>query len=272
MKGPIGIFDSGYGGLTVLKSIHNLLPNYDCIYLGDNARAPYGDRSFDVVYDYTLDAVRFLFEKGCHLVILACNTSSAKALRSIQQNDLQRIDPNKRVLGVIRPCIEEIAENKQINNVGIIGTQGTIRSNSYGLEIKKYAPNVKFTQHACPLWVPLIENKKHTSSAGINVIKNDIEELLNKAPKIDTLVLACTHYPIVEPLLREILPQNIKVLSQGPVVGNKLTQYLMAHPEMEARCSKGGRVQFLTSEQEALFNESAHSIIGETIESIHVSF
>ncbi len=272
MKHPIGIFDSGYGGLTVLKSIREKLPKYDYLYLGDNARAPYGDRSFDVVYDYTLDAVNFLFKKGCNLVILACNTSSAKALRSIQQNDLQQIDPNKRVLGVIRPCIEEIAENKEINNVGIIGTQGTIRSNSYGLEIKKYAPNVKFTQHACPLWVPLIENKKHTSSAGINIIKNDIEELLNKAPKIDTLVLACTHYPIVEPLLRKILPKDIKVLSQGPVVGDKLIQYLMSHPGMEERCSKGGIVQFLTSEQETLFNESAHSIIGETIESTHVSF
>ena len=269
---PIGVFDSGYGGLTILKSIKKSLPDYDYLYLGDNARAPYGDRSFELVYQYTLDAVKFLFNQGCSLVIVACNTSSAKALRSIQQKDLEKLSPNKRVLGVIRPCIEEIAENKEINSVGIIGTLGTISSNSYGLEIEKYAPKVNYVQHACPLWVPLIENEKQESNSGKEIIKNDLSILLQKSPKIDTLVLACTHYPILNPILRSFLPKSIAVMSQGPIVAKKLVEYLNKHPEIDEACSKNSTTLFMTSEKETVFNQVAGKIMNSSINAKSVSF
>ncbi len=269
---PIGIFDSGYGGLTILQSIKEKLPDYDYLYLGDNARAPYGDRSFEVVYQYTLDAVKFLFNQGCSLVIVACNTSSAKALRSIQQKDLEKIAPNKRVLGVIRPCVEELAENKKINSVGIIGTLGTISSNSYGLEIEKYAPKIKYVQHACPLWVPLIENEKQESAYGKEIIKNDLSILLQKSPNIDTLVLACTHYPILEPILKDFLPKNIDVLSQGPIVAKKLVEYLKNHPEIDEVCSKNSTTLFMTSEKERIFNQVAGKIMNSSIGAKSISF
>ena len=269
---PIGIFDSGYGGLTILQSIKESLPDYDYLYLGDNARAPYGDRSFEVVYKYTLDAVKFLFNQGCSLVIVACNTSSAKALRSIQQKDLEKIDSNKRVLGVIRPCVEELAENKKINSVGIIGTLGTISSNSYGLEIEKYAPKVKYVQHACPLWVPLIENEKQESSSGKEIIKNDLSVLLKKTSNIDTLVLACTHYPILNPILKDLLPKDIAVLSQGPIVAKKLVEYLNNHPEIDEACSKNSTTLFMTSEKESVFNQVAGKIMNTCVTAKSVSF
>ena len=270
--GPIGVFDSGYGGLTILKSFCSALPNYDYLYLGDNARTPYGDRSFDVVYQYTHDAVKFLFNKGCSLVIIACNTSSAKALRTIQQKNLLGINSTKKVLGVIRPCVEELAENEAIKNVGVIGTHGTIVSNSYGLEIDKYAPGISYVQHACPLWVPLIENEKQNSASGKEIIKNDLAVLLNKSPDIDALVLACTHYPILEPLLRSLLPDNIQILSQGPIIAKKLVQYLNNHPEIDSVCSKKGEIKFMTTENSKIFNPVAQKIMGQKINSLSVSF
>jgi len=270
--GPIGVFDSGYGGLTILKSLSSSLPAYDYLYLGDNARTPYGDRSFDVVYQYTLDAVKYLFNQGCSLVIVACNTSSAKALKSIQQKNLMAIDPKKRVLGVIRPCVEELAENNKIKSVGIIGTQGTIVSNSYGLEIEKYAPGISYTQHACPLWVPLIENNKHNSDAGRDIIKKDLSALLKKSPNMDTLVLACTHYPILKSIIKSFLPEHILVLSQGPIVAKKLVEYLDNHPEMNFACSKTGQIKFLTTENEKVFNLVAEKIMDRKVNSQNVCF
>lgn len=267
MKNPIGIFDSGYGGLTILEKINEVLPQYDYLYLGDNARAPYGHRSFDVVYEFTLQAVKELFNRGCHLVILACNTASAKALRTIQQNDLPTIDPNKRVLGVIRPSTESLGEITNTNVVGILATEGTILSNSYVIELQKFAPNCEVIQHACPLWVPLIENNQYQSEEGKSFIRKDVEALLEKNPKIDTIVLGCTHYPVLKEYIESILPTNIKVIAQGNIVAQKLTDYLARHPKIEQNCSKNAQIQFLTTEKSSIFDESASKILGLDIQS-----
>ena len=267
---PIGVFDSGYGGLTVLSELRKILPEYDFIYLGDNARAPYGNRSYDVVYDFTLEAVNFLFSKGAPLVIIACNTASAKALRSIQQNDLPQISSEKRVLGVIRPSTEEIGALTNTKHVGILGTTGTIQSGSYEIELKKFAPEITVTQHACPMWVPLIENNRHNSNAGKMFIEEDVKALMDKDPLIDTIVLACTHYPVIKSHIQEILGSKVKVVAQGPIVAEKLVDYLSRHSEMEKRLSKNGTIRYFTTENNLVFNEKASQFLEEMIHSEHV--
>lgn len=247
MHQPIGIFDSGYGGLTVLREIVAELPEYDFLYLGDNARAPYGTRSFETIYQYTLECVQFLFSQGCELVILACNTASAKALRSIQQLDLPRIAPNKRVLGVIRPTTEVIGELTKTKHIGILGTNGTINSKSYLIEIEKFSPEITAHQHACPMWVPLVETGECNSEGAHYFVKKDLNQLLEQSSEIDTLLLACTHYPLLSPVIESVLPPHIQVIQQGKIVAKSLKNYLKRHPEMERRCSKNGIRRFLTS-------------------------
>jgi glutamate racemase len=266
---PIGVFDSGYGGLTILKEFINDLPEYDFIYFGDNARAPYGPRSFDVVYEYTLQAVKQLFEMGCQLVILACNTASAKALRSIQQIDLPKIDSNRRVLGVIRPAVESIGEYTKNGHVGILGTVGTVLSNSYPLELEKWAGGLvqKTTQEACPIWVPLVENNELSSPGTEYFVSRNINNLLAKDPSIDAIILACTHYPLLLPVIRQFVPENVKLLEQGKVVSRKLVEYLKNHPTMDQRCSKNGLVKYYTSENVEVFNQYATTFIGQPIQS-----
>jgi glutamate racemase len=270
--GPIGVFDSGYGGLTVLNDIRKRLPQYDYLYLGDNARAPYGTRSFDVVYAYTLQAVEELFNRGCHLVILACNTASAKALRTIQQNDLPRIAPGKRVLGVIRPSAECIGELSSSGHIGILATEGTVRSNSYVLELEKFAPHVHVHQHACPMWVPLIENDMHNSIPGKMFLKQDFDQLIKMDDQIDTVLLGCTHYPIVKAYLEEISGKEIQIIAQGEIVAEKLEDYLDRHPEIEQECTKAGNVHFLTSENSLVFDQKASVFFGSSIKSEHLKF
>ena len=262
-KHPIGIFDSGYGGLTILKSIVNLLPQYDYIYLGDNARTPYGSRSFDVVYEYTLQAVMKLFSMGCQLVILACNTASAKALRSIQQNDLPGFDPSRRVLGVIRPSVEKIPQFTKTGHVGILGTTGTVISASYPLEIAKISGNqIIVTQEACPMWVPLVENDETSNPAADYFVRKNIDNLFRIDPEIDTVILGCTHYPLLLPAILKFLPPNITVIEQGPIVANSLDNYLVRHPEIEQNCSTGGSLQFFTTESDEIFKARAGMYFG----------
>jgi len=268
--GPIGIFDSGYGGLTILQDIKKQLPAYDFIYLGDNARAPYGTRSFDVVYEYTLEAVTELFNRGCELVILACNTSSAKALRSIQQNDLKRLGPNKRVLGVIRPSTEIIGNLTKSNSVGLLATEGTVSSNSYVLEVNKYSPLTTVYQQSCPMWVPLIEQNKHNSHAGKEFIREDVESLLRQDPNMDVIVLGCTHYPIIKDYIESIVPDHVTVISQGNIVAERLLDYLDRHPEIESKCSKTAKSTYLTTENTTEFDTNASYYIGEQIVSKHI--
>lgn len=268
--GPIGVFDSGYGGLTVLSELKKRLPQYDYLYLGDNARAPYGTRSFDVVYEYTLEAVKELFDRGCSLVILACNTASAKALRTIQQNDLPNLAPHKRVLGVIRPSTEVIGSLSKTKHVGILATEGTVRSESYVIELAKFSPEIKVFQQACPMWVPLIENHRHDSVAGRMFIQEDVKTLLDRDPLIDTIVLGCTHYPIIKDYLESIIPSNIQVLSQGRIVAEKLELYLRNHPEIDSQCSKNGEVSFLTTENADEFNRKASLFYQEIISAKHI--
>lgn len=269
--GPIGIFDSGYGGLTILREIHRELPEYDYLYLGDNARAPYGTRSFDVVYEYTLEAVQYLFNSGCELVILACNTASAKALRTIQQNDLPRIGPDKRVLGVIRPSSEIIGSFTKNGHIGILATPGTVASNSYVIEINKFAPNCTVVQHACPMWVPLIENNEHNTHAGREFIEADIRELLLQDDKIDTIVLGCTHYPLVKQIIEEMVSSDVKVIAQGEIVAKSLAVYLQRHRWMDAKCSKGGTVSFLTTENKETFDRNANLFVKMKVSATHIS-
>lgn len=270
-KFPIGIFDSGYGGLTVLSEIRKSLPNYDFIYLGDNARAPYGNRSFELVYDFTLEAVKYLFSQGCPLVILACNTASSKALRTIQQIDLENLDPTKRVLGVIRPSAEEIGFLTKTQHVGILGTTGTIQSESYLIELKKHAPNLKVTQHACPLWVSLIENDLHKTKTGKLFIETDVKALMKKNAKIDAIILACTHYPILKKQIQKLVGKKVKVVSQGPIVSEKLVDYLTRHKDMDLRISKNGKCSYLTTENAKVFNKNALQFLGEEIQATHIS-
>lgn len=259
--GAIGVFDSGYGGLTILKSLLDKMPEYDFIYYGDNLRAPYGTRTFQEVYEFTLDAVQKLFEKGCPLVILACNTASAKALRSIQQKDLLLMSPEKRVLGVIRPSAEVVGELSKTHRIGLLATEGTVRSESYRLELEKFSPHIKLFQHACPKWVPLIEEGLSGSEEGRKQFENDVKQLLDMSSEIDVILLACTHYPIVAPFLRTIVPNHIQIVSQGEIVAESLTDYLVRHPEMNALLSKNGLVSYYTSGSPELFNLQAEKII-----------
>ncbi len=251
---PIGVFDSGYGGLTVLKSIVEKLPAYDYIYLGDNARSPYGNRSFDTVYQYTREAVQWFFSRGCPLVILACNTSSAKALRTIQQQDLVESGTKNRVLGVIRPTTEIAGLLSKTGNVGIMATSGTVNSESYVLEIRKFFPEVNVFQQACPLFVPLIENNEHQQSGADYFVKKYVDELLSQSSNIDTVLLACTHYPLLMNKLRKYFPANIQLIAQGDIVAESLVKYLRNHPELEARCSKQARISFYTTDDCADFD------------------
>ena len=262
---PIGVFDSGYGGLTILNQFRELLPDYDYLYLGDNARSPYGTRSFEVVYEFTLQAVSRLFEEGCHLVILACNTASAKALRTIQQIDLPRLYPDRRVLGVIRPTVEVISEITQTKHVGIVGTSGTILSESYPIEIHKLCPDVIVTSEACPMWVPLVENQESEKPGADYFIRQHIDNLFAKDSKIDTLILACTHYPLLGEKIRKYLPENVTVLSQGEYVARSLQDYLNRHPEIDRNCSKQGTCLFHTTESEEKFKEMASIFLHEEI-------
>lgn len=271
-QGAIGVFDSGYGGLTVLKELRKRLPAYDFIYFGDNARAPYGNRSFDVVYEFTLEAVKFLFDQGCPLVILACNTASAKALRTIQQKDLPQLAPNKRVLGVIRPSTEVLGERTKTGHVGVLGTAGTITSNSFAIELAKFSPETAVHQHACPIWVPLIENQLHLHPAGQQFIGEDVSELLAKSPKIDTILLACTHYPVLQAQIEAIVGPSVKVIPQGPIVADKLESYLAVHKEIDTRLTKNAEVTFYTSESPEVFNERAVHFLDGDISAKHHSF
>lgn len=263
--GAIGVFDSGYGGLTILNKIRQVLPEYDYIYLGDNARTPYGTRSFEIVYEFTLQAVNKLFEMGCHLVILACNTASAKALRSIQINDLPNIDPNRRVLGVIRPTVESIGSITQSKHVGILATSGTINSGSYPLEIHKLYPDIVVSGEACPMWVPLVENKEYDSPGADYFVKKHIDNLIKKDSEIDTIILGCTHYPLLLSKINQFLPKEITVVSQGEYVAESLKSYLRRHPEMDNLCTKNGRCKFMTTESETKFSELASAFLNHEI-------
>jgi len=257
----LGVFDSGFGGLTILKDLAKVLPNYDFAYLGDNARAPYGNRSFDSIYRYSLQAVSYLFSIGCPLVILACNTASAKALRTIQQKDLQKIAPANRVLGIIRPLAEEIGKFTKTGCVGILGTEGTITSKSYLMEIAKFWPDLRIEQEACPMLVPLVENALLEHSATEMFVKEYTQKILAKEPRIDTLVLGCTHYPLLQGLFLKVLPKNIKIVSQGSIIAQKTLEYLANHPEIDARISKkdgkNGEIRFLTTDSAEFFEKGA---------------
>ena len=270
---PIGIFDSGYGGLTVMKEIVAELPGYDFIYLGDNARTPYGSRSFDTVYRYTLECVEWFFDQGCPLVILACNTASAKALRTIQQNDLPRMAPNKRVLGVIRPTAEVIGNYTHTGEIGVLGTSGTVNSMSYVIEIEKFFPEVKVHQQACPMWVPIIENREYDKEGADYFVKQCIRQLLSTSASIDTILLACTHYPLLYPKIMQYVPGHVKVLSQGRIVAESLKNYLERHPEMDALLTKSlttGSRQFFTTDSTDDFDNHASIFYGNEVKSAHV--
>ena len=264
--GPIGIFDSGYGGLTILHGIRQLLPEYDYLYLGDNARTPYGTRSFEVVYEFTRQAVEKLCEMGCHLVILGCNTASAKALRSIQQNDLPKLDPNRRVLGVIRPTAEVIGSLTHNRHIGIFATEGTIKSESYNLEIHKLYPDIQVNGVACPFWVPLVEYNEADSPGANYFVKKRIDQLLRLDPQIDTVILGCTHYPLLLPKIHKYMPRGIRIIAQGEYVANSLQNYFERHPEMEQRCTKNGQTRYLTTENPERFKEQAQIFLHEDIE------
>ena len=269
-KSPIGVFDSGYGGLTILKEIKNLLPQYDFIYLGDNARTPYGSRSFETVYEYTLESVKWLFKQNCPLIILACNTASAKALRTIQQKYLPEYDAEKRVLGVIRPTAEIIGNYSDTKNIGVLGTKGTVQSESYLIEIEKFFPKIKVFQHACPMWVPLVENKEFDSEGADFFIKKDIDLLLKKSAEIDTVLLACTHYPLLLEKIKQNLSKNINVISQGNIVAKSLKDYLQRHSEIEAKCSKKATLEFFTTDSTEDFDKHSEIFFGEKVNSKHV--
>lgn len=262
----IGIFDSGLGGLTVFREIRRLMPQYDYLYLGDNARAPYGSRSFEIVYQFTLQAVQSLFNQGCPLVILACNTASAKALRTIQQLDLPRIDATKRVLGVIRPTVEAIDDLTTSKHIGILGTAGTVASNSYGIEIGRFHPHIHIESHACPMWVPLVENNEYLSEGADYFVQKEIEALLSKDDQIDCIVLGCTHYPMLMEKIRKYTPPHVTIFSQGQHIAQSLSNYLQRHPEMERRCSKGGITRFQTTDSPERFIASASQFLHEPVD------
>lgn len=269
-QGPIGVFDSGYGGLTILNEIRSQLPQYDYIYLGDNARTPYGTRSYEVVYKYTLQCVNKLFELGCELVILACNTASAKALRTIQQVDLPQIDNHKRVLGVIRPTVEIVGRLTKTNHIGLLATPGTVQSNSYPLEIEKLHAGISVASEACPMWVPLIENNEHLHAGADYFVKKNISNLLTTDPEIDVVMLGCTHYPLLQEKIRSFLPEHVQIVSQGEIVARSLADYLHRHPEMEQHCSRSASIQYLTTESVEKFSASASLFLNEAIEAQHI--
>lgn len=266
---PIGFFDSGYGGLTVLKEVQKLLPKYDYLYLGDNARAPYGTRTTDVVYQYTWEAVKTLFEQGCDLVVLACNTASAKALRRIQQENL--IDfPGRRVLGVIRPSAEVVGGFSKTNNIVVLGTQGTIASNTYVDEFSVLSPQTKVDQYACPLWVPLIENKQYNTKEGEAFIKNDLNQIIKSFPKADVILLGCTHYPILQSFIESQVPEDTRVISQGEIVATSLKSYLSRHDWLDKKISKNSISRYLTTEDPKVFEVLASTILGIDVKVEHI--
>lgn len=268
---PIGIFDSGFGGLTILKDIVKTLPEYDFLYLGDNARSPYGTRSFNTIYDYTLECVKYLFEKECHLIILACNTASAKALRNIQQLDLPKIAPSRRVLGVIRPTVEAINGFSKGNTVGILGTKGTIASLSYVMEIKKLYPYFQVYQEACPMWVPLVENGELSGPGASYFVKKNLDQLFRQSSRIDTILLGCTHYPLLLPLIRQNIPDAVNIITQGPIVAASLRDYLFRHPEIESQCSKSGKLTFCTTGDTGDFDNYGSMFFGDPVNSLKVN-
>lgn len=266
---PIGVFDSGYGGLTVLRELVTALPQYDYLYLGDNARTPYGNRSFETVYRYTLECVQWLLKQNCPLIILACNTASAKALRTIQQTNLSFLAPQARVLGVIRPTAEIIGQRSASGHVGVLATSGTVQSQSYLLEIEKFYPQLQVTQEACPMWVPLVENGEHTGAGADYFVQKHIQTILSRDPKIDTLVLACTHYPLLEEKIKRALPEGVQVLSQGLIVAHSLQNYLRRHPQMEMRITKERRRLFYTTDSAEDFGNKATIFFGQTVQAAH---
>lgn len=268
--GPIGIFDSGYGGLTILHGIRQLLPQYDYIYLGDNARAPYGPRSFDVVYEFTRQAVQKLFEMGCQLVILGCNTASAKALRSIQQHDLPLWDPKRRVLGVIRPTAEIIGKLTRNGHVGLLATEGTVRSHSYDMEIAKLWPSLKVTGQACPFWVPLVEYNEADSPGADYFVKKRIDQLMQLDPDIDTIILGCTHFPLLMPKILKYVQPGVRIVPQGEYVADSLKAYLHRHAGMASRLTTGGKVKYYTTENPDKFKESASIFLHERVHVEHI--
>ena len=268
---PVGIFDSGIGGLTVFRSIAEQLPGYDYIYLGDNSRAPYGNRSFNTIHQYTWECVQWLFKMDCQLVILACNTASAKALRTIQQKDMQGLDSSKRVLGVIRPTAEVIGDLSQTKEIGVLGTTGTVQSGSYPIEIKKFFPDLKVYQQACPLWVPLIESGEYEKAGSDYLIKQYLDEIMAQSANIDTLLLACTHYPVIQDKIKAHLPANVNVIAQGDIVASSLVDYLRRHPEMEQQLSKTGSKQFFTTDDTTEFDRHASRFFAAQVTSSFVS-
>jgi glutamate racemase len=268
---PIGIFDSGFGGLTVLREFVNRLPGYDYLYLGDNARTPYGTRSFETVYRYTLECVKWMLRQNCPLIIIACNTASAKALRSIQQNDLANLSSNARVLGVIRPTTEVIGNYTSSNQVGILATSGTVQSRSYLIETDKFFPHINVVQEACPMWVPLIENGEHNGSGADYFIEKHIKNILKLNPGIDALLLACTHYPLLKEKIKKHLPPSVKLISQGQIVAESLEKYLKNHSEIDISISKNAQRFFYTTDSTEEFNKKGKMFFGEHVNSNHVS-
>lgn len=269
--GPIGVFDSGFGGLSILREIKKVLPQYNYLFLGDNARAPYGTRSFQIVYEFTLQAVKYLFSQNCSLVILACNTASAKALRTIQQNDLPGIDPTRRVLGVIRPTVEALSSATRNGKIGLFGTPGTVQSKSYDIEIAKMYPDFKVFSHACPMWVPLVENREAQSDGADFFVKKDIDALLNICPDIDTVILGCTHYPLLINKIAKYMPPAINLIEQGPIVAHSLQDYLTRHPEIETRCSKGATCTYQTTDDADKFSSLASVFIQDEVCATRIS-
>ena len=267
---PIGVFDSGYGGLTILKELVKELPQYDYLYLGDNARTPYGTRSFETVYQYTLEAIEWFFNQGCELVVLACNTASAKALRTIQQKDLAQFGKSKRVLGVIRPTAEVIGRFSESGQLGVLATKGTVISESYVLEIAHFFPTMSVFQQACPMWVPLIENGEHEGAGADYFVKASLDQLISQSPAIDTILLACTHYPLLIPKIEANIPQHIQVVSQGEIVAKSLANYLERHPAMADSCSKNGQIRFCTTDSTADFDEKGAIFFGKSLKSEHI--
>ncbi len=270
IKGPIAVFDSGYGGLTVLDKLRHKLPQYDFLYLGDNARTPYGTRSFDVVYEYTLEAVTKLFSMNVHLIILACNTASAKALRNIQQINLPKIAPEKRVLGVIRPSVEIVSKLTKTKKIGVLGTTGTIQSLSYPMELKKQCESLEVFQEACPMWVPLVENGESNSIGADYFIKKNIELLFTQDKDIDTVILGCTHYPLLLDKIKKYVPASCNIISQGDIVADSLIDYLHRHPEIDEHCSKNGNTTFYTTENTEKFKQTAGFFLREDIKVNHI--
>ena len=269
-QGPIGVFDSGYGGLTILNGIRQLLPQYDYLYLGDNARAPYGPRSYEVVYEFTRQAVKKLFDMGCQLVILGCNTASAKALRSIQQNDLAQWDSSRRVLGVIRPTAEIIGKLTNNGHIGLLATEGTVKSNSYTLEIAKLWPNLTVTGQACPFWVALVEYNEADSPGADYFVKKRVDQLMQHDPEIDTIILGCTHFPLLMPKILKYIKPSVRLVPQGEYVASSLQDYLQRHTDMEQRITRGGTARYFTSESPDKFKANASIFLRETIEAEHI--